>query len=81
MRKVVLISVAIVLYLGAYGVAHWRQLIMRESDLKKEHDVDPHTQRAWHIGDASQDAVKVDSLPALDARASTASTKLTGQSW
>jgi hypothetical protein len=68
MRKVVLIGVAIVLYLGAYGLAHWRQLVMREADLKKEHDVDPPTQRAWDSGDASQDAVKVDSLPALDAQ-------------
>lgn len=67
MRKVILISVAIVLYLGAYGLAHWRQLVMREADLKREDDVGQHTQRAWDIGDASQDAVKVDSLPALDA--------------
>lgn len=67
MRKIIIISVAMFLYLAAYGVAHWRQLIMCAAGLKKEHDLGQPTQRARDIGDTSQDAVKFDSLPALDA--------------
>jgi len=67
MRKIILISVAMFLYLAAYGAAHWRQLIMRAADLKKEYDLGQPTQQARNIGDTSQNAVKLDSLPALDA--------------
>src|SRR6266700_6283981 len=67
MRKLILVSVPVALCLGAYGLA-WRPLVMREADLKKEHDVGQHSERGLDVGDASRDRAKVDySLPALDA--------------
>jgi len=70
MRKLIFISIAAALYLGAYGLAHWRQFVMREMDLKKEHNVGQHTQRGWDVGDASRDASMAYSLPALDVHGS-----------
>ena len=67
MRKLVLISVPVVLCLGAYGLAHWRQLVMPETDLRKEHEVAQNNEQGWDVGKAPRDAAQVDSLPALDA--------------
>jgi hypothetical protein len=67
MKKLVLISVPIVLCLGAYGLAHWRQLVMTETDLRKEREVAENNEQGWDVGKAPRDAAQVDSLPALDA--------------
>lgn len=55
-RKLILVSVAVViLYVGAYGLARWRKLIVtHETHLKEEHAV-------------ARGQAKIDSLPALDA--------------
>jgi hypothetical protein len=53
-RKLTLVSVAVVFLLGAYRLAHWRQSVVPETDLQND-------------GNASRNGAKTDSLPALDA--------------
>jgi hypothetical protein len=56
MRRLILISVALVLCLGVYGITHWRN-----------YDVGQHAQRGQGVGEAPREPAKIDSLPALDA--------------
>jgi Glutathione-dependent formaldehyde-activating enzyme len=56
MRRLILISIGVTLYLGFYGITHWRK-----------YDVGQHAQQGQRVGAAPQDPAKIDSLPALDA--------------
>ena len=67
MRKLTLIGVAAILFLGSFCVARWRKLIIHERDFKHGHGVHQQTRRGRDVGDASRDPGRIDSLPALDA--------------
>jgi len=68
-RKLLLISVAAILFVGAYAIAHWQQFAKRETNLVG-HQEGHHANRGLDVGDASLDSAKIDSLPALDAHGS-----------
>ena len=67
MRKLTLIGVAAILFLGSFCVARWRKLIIHERDFKHGHGVHQQTRRGRDVGDASRAPGRIDSLPALDA--------------
>jgi hypothetical protein len=65
-RKLILVIVAaVVLYVGAYGLARWRKLIVMH-EMQEEHAVAWYTQRGGHARDSLRGHAKIDSLPALD---------------
>jgi hypothetical protein len=65
-RKLIPVSVAaVILYVGAYGLARWRKsIVMQEAHLKEEQAA---ARDRWDVGDSWRDHAKIDSLPALDA--------------